>query len=159
MHTLLFRHTIARTLYEDVSANAPVFTTRTVLSDVSSSLVVTAKRKFVKYPFLNITVLDFKKHREPHFSGAYDIMIFIAYMQSNTLWCQPQISCCRMKRVGSAAYALQVSVGSIGMIVPLRSLILQGGALRTSVQKGATDLSAGSGSTAVGLKVHTTIEA
>ena len=44
-------------------------------SDLSSSLVAAAKRKFAKYPFMNYTVLDVEKDPEPQFAGAYDIII------------------------------------------------------------------------------------
>ena len=44
-------------------------------SDLSSSLVAAAKRKFAKYPFMNYTVLDIERHPEPQFVGAYDIII------------------------------------------------------------------------------------
>jgi malonyl CoA-acyl carrier protein transacylase/SAM-dependent methyltransferase/acyl carrier protein len=44
-------------------------------TDLSSSLVMAAKRKFAKYPFMHYSVLDIEKDPDTKFLGAYDIII------------------------------------------------------------------------------------
>lgn len=44
-------------------------------TDLSSSLVATARRKFSKWPFMQYTVLDIEKEPHPEFLGAYDIIL------------------------------------------------------------------------------------
>lgn len=44
-------------------------------TDLSSSLVMAAKRKLAKYAFMHYSVLDIEKNPEPQFLGAYDIII------------------------------------------------------------------------------------
>ncbi|KAI1206386.1 ketoacyl-synt-domain-containing protein [Annulohypoxylon truncatum] len=54
-------------------------TTKDVFSytftDLSSSLVAAARRKFSKWPFMRYTVVDIEKDPNPQFLGAYDIII------------------------------------------------------------------------------------
>jgi SAM-dependent methyltransferase len=44
-------------------------------TDLSSSLVAAARRKFAKWSFMHYTVLDVEKDPGPRFAGAYDIII------------------------------------------------------------------------------------
>ena len=44
-------------------------------TDLSSSLVAAARRKFAKWPFMHYTVLDVEKDPGPQFMSAYDIII------------------------------------------------------------------------------------
>ena len=44
-------------------------------TDLSSSLVAAAKRKFAKYPFMCYDVLDVEKDPEPQLVGSYDVII------------------------------------------------------------------------------------
>lgn len=44
-------------------------------TDLSSSLVATARRKFSKWPFMRFTILDVEKDPGPQFAGGYDIII------------------------------------------------------------------------------------
>ena len=44
-------------------------------TDLSPSLVATARRKFAKWPFMRYTVLDIEKEPDPEFLGAYDIIL------------------------------------------------------------------------------------
>ena len=44
-------------------------------TDLSSSLVAAARRKFAKWSFMYYTVLDVEKEPGPQFAGAYDIVI------------------------------------------------------------------------------------
>ena len=44
-------------------------------TDLSSSLVAAARRKFAKWPFMQYTVLDIEKDPAPQFTGAYDVIV------------------------------------------------------------------------------------
>lgn len=60
---------------ETLAGLGPKYKFSYTFTDLSSSLVATARRKFSKWPFMHYTVLDIEKDPGPQFVGVYDIII------------------------------------------------------------------------------------
>ncbi|KAI0884084.1 ketoacyl-synt-domain-containing protein [Annulohypoxylon maeteangense] len=60
---------------EKLAALGPEYKFSYTFTDLSSSLVAAARRKFAKWPFMRYTVVDIEKDPNPQFLGAYDIII------------------------------------------------------------------------------------
>ncbi|KAI2465125.1 ketoacyl-synt-domain-containing protein [Annulohypoxylon bovei var. microspora] len=60
---------------EKLAGLGPEYKFSYTFTDLSSSLVAAARRKFAKWPFMRYTVVDIEKDPSPQFLGAYDIII------------------------------------------------------------------------------------
>ncbi|KAI1452413.1 ketoacyl-synt-domain-containing protein [Annulohypoxylon moriforme] len=60
---------------EKLAALGPEYKFSYTFTDLSSSLVAAARRKFAKWSFMRYTVVDIEKDPNPQFLGAYDIII------------------------------------------------------------------------------------
>ncbi|KAI0896146.1 ketoacyl-synt-domain-containing protein [Annulohypoxylon nitens] len=62
-------------LVEKLTELGPEYKFSYTFTDLSSSLVAAARRKFSKWPFMRYTVVDIEKDPNPQSLGAYDIII------------------------------------------------------------------------------------
>ncbi|KAI1407361.1 ketoacyl-synt-domain-containing protein [Hypoxylon sp. FL1857] len=60
---------------EKLAALGPKYKFSYTFTDLSSSLVAAARRKFAKWPFMRYTTLDIEKDPSPQHLGAYDVII------------------------------------------------------------------------------------
>ena len=65
----------SKQVIETLAALGPEYKFSYTFTDISSSLVATARRKFSKWPFMHYTVLDIEQDPGPQFEGVYDIII------------------------------------------------------------------------------------
>lgn len=64
-------------LIETLAGLGPKYKFSYTFTDISSSLVAAARRKFAKWPFMHYTVLDIEKDPSPQLVGAYDIILSV----------------------------------------------------------------------------------
>ncbi|OTA83740.1 hypothetical protein M434DRAFT_83728 [Hypoxylon sp. CO27-5] len=60
---------------EKLASLGPKYKFSYTFTDLSSSLVAAARRKFAKWPFMQYTTLDIEKEPNPQHLGAYDIIV------------------------------------------------------------------------------------
>lgn len=60
---------------EALAGLGPLYKFSYTFTDLSSSLVAAARRKFAKWPFMQYTVLDIEKYPDPKLLGGYDIIL------------------------------------------------------------------------------------
>ena len=64
-------------LIETLAGLGPEYKFSYTFTDLSSSLVAAARRKFAKWPFMHYTVLDIEKDPSPELAGTYDIILSV----------------------------------------------------------------------------------